>query len=92
MGVRSQNSSATSEELISDAEGADLAGVDRLAVTDRLAYARGRFYANQAPGTALLGVPPYFALYHAERWFGVDPDNWWALTLKLGMPVRSERM
>ena len=44
------------------AEGADLAGVDRLAVTDRLAYARGPFYANKAPGTALLGVPPYFAL------------------------------
>jgi len=63
------------------AEGAALVGFDRLAVTDRLAFARGRFYAKQAPGAALLGVPAYFALYHVERWFGVDPDNLWALTL-----------
>lgn len=30
-------------------------------------------YSNKAPGTSLLGIPAYLALYHVERALGVDP-------------------
>jgi len=32
-------------------------------------------YSNKAPGTTLLGVPFYFALYHVERVAGLDPTS-----------------
>lgn len=35
--------------------------------------ADGHFYSNKAPGTILLGVPVYAALWGAERALGVDP-------------------
>ena len=31
------------------------------------------YYSNKAPGTSLLGVPAYFALYYGERLLGLDP-------------------
>jgi hypothetical protein len=31
------------------------------------------FYPNKPPGTSLIGVPAYFALYHGERLLGLDP-------------------
>lgn len=31
------------------------------------------YYSNKAPGAALLGIPFYFTLYHAERLVGLDP-------------------
>jgi hypothetical protein len=31
------------------------------------------YYSNKAPGTSLLGIPAYFALYHGERLLGFDP-------------------
>jgi hypothetical protein len=35
----------------------------------------GRHYSNKAPGTTFLGIPAYFALYHAERALGFDPTS-----------------
>ena len=33
----------------------------------------GHYYSNKAPGTHLLGVPAYFALFHLERLLGLEP-------------------
>ncbi|TFH64251.1 MAG: hypothetical protein E4G90_08470, partial [Gemmatimonadales bacterium] len=33
------------------------------------------YYSNKAPGTSLLGVPVYFALYHGERIAGLNPTS-----------------
>lgn len=33
------------------------------------------YYSNKAPGTSLLGIPFYLALYHAERAAGLDPTS-----------------
>jgi hypothetical protein len=35
----------------------------------------GHYYPNKPPGIALLGVVPYFALYHIERLSGTDPTD-----------------
>jgi hypothetical protein len=53
----------------------------RVAATGDLAYANGRFYPNKPPGAAMLGVPAYFVLHGVERLAGLDPDDWWALTV-----------
>ena len=37
------------------------------------AQSRGFFYSNKAPGVSLLGIVPYFLLYHLERFAGSDP-------------------
>lgn len=41
------------------------------------AFHDGHFYSNKPIGTALLGIPLYFALYHAERAFGLGADTVW---------------
>jgi len=41
----------------------------------------GRLYPNKPPGTVLTAVPIYFAIYWIERALGVDPDDWWPLTI-----------
>ncbi len=41
----------------------------------------GHFHPNKPPGSSLLAVPPYFVLYHAERWLGLDADDWWVMTV-----------
>ena len=41
----------------------------------------GHFHPNKPPGTSLLAVPPYFVLYHVERWLGLDPDDWWVMNV-----------
>jgi hypothetical protein len=63
----------------------------RLATGD-WAESRGAFYSNKAPGLSFLGIVPYFLLYHAERFAGVDPTtplltriNIWALNLWLSV-------
>lgn len=33
------------------------------------------YYSNKAPGTTLLGIPAYLALYHGERLVGLDPTS-----------------
>jgi len=46
-----------------------------------IAYFEGHFHPNKAPGPSLLAVPAYFVLYHVEQALGLDPDQWWTLTL-----------
>jgi hypothetical protein len=41
----------------------------------------GHFHPNKPPGASLLAVPPYFVLYHIERWLGSDPDDWWVMSV-----------
>ncbi len=43
----------------------------------------GHFHPNKPPGASLLAVPPYFVLYHVERWLGLDPDDWWVLNVNV---------
>src|ERR1700704_4869035 len=54
--------------------------IDGLKDTVRLftadwAESRGAFYSNKAPGVSLLGIVPYFLLYHLERSAGHDPKT-----------------
>lgn len=37
------------------------------------AFFDGNYFSNKAPGTAFLGIPVYWALFHGERILGVDP-------------------
>ncbi len=41
----------------------------------------GHFHPNKPPGSSLLAVPPYFVLFHLERWLGCDPDDWWIMSV-----------
>ncbi|MEO6784595.1 MAG: hypothetical protein ABI318_00570, partial [Chthoniobacteraceae bacterium] len=41
----------------------------------------GHFHPNKPPGASLLAVPPYFVIFHVERWVGIDPDDWWVMTV-----------
>jgi hypothetical protein len=43
----------------------------------------GHYYPNKPPGITLLAAPVYAALHAAEQARGVDPDDWWVLTLNL---------
>jgi hypothetical protein len=61
--------------------GLALVPLERISATGDVSYAGGHFYPNKAPGTALLAVPAYFLIYHAERSLGLDPDDWWILTV-----------
>lgn len=57
-----------------------VAALDRVAASGDLAFARGHFHPNKAPGAALLAVPAYALLRAVERALGLDPDLWWVLT------------
>jgi len=41
----------------------------------------GDFHPNKPPGTTFLGVPAYWVIYHFEKWRGLNPDDWWTLTV-----------
>ncbi|MCE9609462.1 MAG: hypothetical protein K8R23_04485 [Chthoniobacter sp.] len=41
----------------------------------------GHFHPNKPPGTSLLAVPAYFAIFHFERACGINPDHWWTLNV-----------
>jgi hypothetical protein len=41
----------------------------------------GHFHPNKPPGASLLAVPPYFVAFHIERLLGIDPDDWWVMTV-----------
>src|ERR1700761_2978222 len=41
----------------------------------------GDFHPNKPPGTTFLGVPAYWLIYHFEKWRGMNPDDWWTLTI-----------
>ncbi|GEM_PF-558814 len=75
--------SARRIELLDAAEPKQVVFVDLGAVgaTGDVAFDKGRFHPNKAPGTSFLAVPAYFLIYWVERMAGVNPDSWWALTL-----------
>ena len=41
----------------------------------------GEFHPNKPPGTTFLAVPAYWLIYHFEKWRGMNPDDWWTLTV-----------
>jgi hypothetical protein len=53
----------------------------QVAVSGDLTFYNGRFHPAKAPGGAIAAVPAYFILYHIERIFGMDPDDWKTLTM-----------
>ena len=60
---------------------ADLAPrLPRLNTLD-ISIADGHYYPNKAPGVTLLSVPGYGLIYAIMRLLGLDPDDWWVLTL-----------
>jgi hypothetical protein len=53
----------------------------QVACTGDVAFYRGHFHPNKAPGTSLLAVPGYFLVHQVERLVGLDPDDWRTLTM-----------
>lgn len=41
----------------------------------------GHFHPNKPPGTSFLALPAYWLIYHFEKWRGINPDDWWVLTV-----------
>ena len=52
-----------------------------VASTGDVAFYRGHFYPNKAPGTSFTGLPIYWLIFHLEKIAGANPDDWWALTI-----------
>lgn len=61
--------------------GAQLIDITAAGATGDVAFHRGHFHPNKAPGTSLLAVPAYFVLLQVERLIGVDPDHWRVLNV-----------
>jgi hypothetical protein len=53
------------------------------AVSLDLSEHAGHLYPNKPPGLSLLAVPAYLGTRALEGAFGLDPDDWWTLTLGL---------
>jgi hypothetical protein len=67
------NANARYDQIVSIAVHGEL-HIDRyVANTIDWSLCGGHFYPTKPPGLVLLGVPVYFALYHAERLFGLEP-------------------
>jgi hypothetical protein len=41
----------------------------------------GHFHPNKPPGTSLIALPAYFVIYNVERALGMNPDQWWTMTV-----------
>lgn len=52
-----------------------------VAATGDVAFYHGHFFPNKAPGTAFAAIPPYWLVFHLEKLFHIDPDDWWTLTV-----------
>src|SRR5437588_1081424 len=52
-----------------------------VAATADVAFYRGHFYPNKAPGTSFAATPAYWFIFHFEKIIGANPDEWWTLTL-----------
>jgi hypothetical protein len=52
-----------------------------VAASGDVAFYRGHFYPNKAPGTSFTAVPVYWLIFHLEKIIGANPDDWWTLTL-----------
>lgn len=60
---------------------ADARGQSLSANTGDLSFFDGKLYPNKPPGAVLAAVPAYLSIYHVERALGIDPDEWWTLTI-----------
>ena len=54
---------------------------EQVAVSGDISFFRGHFHPAKAPGMSFIAVPAYFLIHGVERTFGLDPDDWWTLTL-----------
>ena len=45
--------------------------------------ATGHFHPNKPPGTSFLALPAYWLIFQVERLLGINPDNWWVLTVNV---------
>jgi len=63
--------------------GASFATVDPtdISASGDLALQAGRLHPNKAPGGALVAVPAYALIHLVERVAGLDPDDWWTMTV-----------
>jgi len=52
-----------------------------VAATGDVAFYRGHFYPNKAPGTSFTGLPIYWLIFHLEKMVGANPDDAWTLTI-----------
>ena len=53
----------------------------RVGNTGDVTMHEGGIYPGKPPGTVLLAVPAYWLIYRVERFLGIDPDDWWSLTV-----------
>jgi hypothetical protein len=53
----------------------------QVACSGDVAFHRGHFHPNKAPGGSLIAVPAYFLVHGIGRMAGMDPDDGWTLTL-----------
>ena len=67
--------------LVAPPQGQRVFPLAAVAASGDLAFYEGRLHPNKAPGTSLLGVPVYVGLLAVERTLGLDPDDWWVLTV-----------
>lgn len=61
--------------------GAVPVALERVTASGDLAWARGHLVPNKAPGTVWLAVPAYALVRAIEAPLGLDPDDWWVLTV-----------
>jgi hypothetical protein len=54
---------------------------EQSAVSGDVSFFRGHFHPAKAPGVSFLAVPAYSLIYAFERMTGIDPDDWWTLTI-----------
>ena len=54
--------------------------LEQIGATGDVAFERGHFHPNKAPGTSFIAVPAYFFIYYLGKLFGSNPDSWWRLT------------
>jgi hypothetical protein len=55
--------------------------IGSVAASGDVTYVGDHFYPNKAPGVTLLAAPAYFLIHRLGTFAGLDPDDWWTLTV-----------
>lgn len=55
--------------------------IGSVAASGDVTFVGDHFYPNKAPGVTLLAVPAYFLIHRLGTFAGLDPDDWWTLTV-----------
>jgi hypothetical protein len=55
--------------------------VGSIAASGDVTFVADHLYPNKAPGTTLLAAPAYLLIHRLEALAGVNPDDWWTLTV-----------